>query len=78
MIQLKNGLLFDGSGAAPVVGDVLIDGERIAAVGAFAITENCRVIDCAGLVRSMDAARSIRTRFTKFNGVSLTIDWKTR
>jgi N-acyl-D-amino-acid deacylase len=47
MIALKNGLLFDGTGAPPAPGDVLIDGERIVAIGAAAA--GCLTIDCTGL-----------------------------
>lgn len=46
MIALKNGLLFDGTGAPPAPGDVLIDGERIVAIGAA--PAGCRAIDCSG------------------------------
>src|SRR5204862_90217 len=41
--------LFDGSGAAGVVGDVAIKGDRIVAVGSFAVTGSPKVIDCSGL-----------------------------
>ncbi|HWB95708.1 MAG TPA: D-aminoacylase [Bryobacteraceae bacterium] len=45
-ILLRNGLLIDGSGAAPVRGDLLISGERIAAVGRFDPPADAEVIDC--------------------------------
>ncbi len=47
-LLLKNGLLYDGSGAAPGPADVLIDGARIAALGTFSAPP-CRAIDCSGL-----------------------------
>ena len=49
---LRGGLVCDGSGAAPVAGEVLIEGERIAAVGApGAFREaDAAVVDCAGKV----------------------------
>ena len=49
MILLKGGLVFDGSGAEPIPGDVLIDGARIASVGNGAAPADCRVVDCTGL-----------------------------
>lgn len=45
-ILLRNGVLIDGTGAAPARGHVLIDGERIAAVGHFDPPADCQVIDC--------------------------------
>lgn len=47
MIALKNGLLYDGTGAAPRVEDVLIDDVRIASIGA--VPQGCPSLDCAGL-----------------------------
>lgn len=49
MLLLRNGVLFDGAGAAGISGSVLIDGDRIAATGEFAAPAGCSVIDCAGL-----------------------------
>lgn len=49
---LRNGLLVDGSGAAPVPGDLLIVGDRIAAAGAFEPPGEALVLDCTGLVIS--------------------------
>ena len=49
MFQLIGGLLFDGSGAPPRSGSVLVDGERIVAIGALPPTLNAEVIDCTGL-----------------------------
>lgn len=46
---LKGGLIYDGTGAAPFTGDVLIDGGKIAYVGPEAAQGAERVIDCAGL-----------------------------
>ncbi len=48
MILLKNGWLFDGSGAKPVRGDVLIEGGRIAKIGTIE-APRCRSLDCTGL-----------------------------
>ena len=42
--------LYDGSGAAGVVGDVAIRGERIVAVGRFTVAGKPRLIDGKGLV----------------------------
>jgi dihydroorotase/N-acyl-D-amino-acid deacylase len=47
MIALTNGLVFDGTGAPPVPAGVLIDGERIAAIGSLPPGIPC--IDCSGL-----------------------------
>jgi dihydroorotase/N-acyl-D-amino-acid deacylase len=49
MIFLSNGLLFSGANAPSVDGSVLIDGDRIAAVGALSAPADCVTIDCTGL-----------------------------
>lgn len=46
---LKGGMMFDGGGKPGVIGDVAIKGEKIVAVGAFAVAGTPKVIDCAGL-----------------------------
>ena len=46
---LKNGKIYDGTGAEPFVGDVLVEDERIAAVGSGLQEEADEVIDLAGL-----------------------------
>ena len=46
---LKNGKIYDGTGAEPFVGDVLVEDERIAAVGSGLQDEADEVIDLAGL-----------------------------
>src|SRR5690349_12330125 len=48
-LLLAGGSVVDGSGAEPVRADVLLDGGRIAAVGAIHNLDACR-IDCAGLM----------------------------
>jgi N-acyl-D-amino-acid deacylase len=48
-LLLAGGSVVDGSGAEPVCADVLLDGGRIAAVGAIHNLDACR-IDCAGLL----------------------------
>ncbi len=48
MLLLRNGSIYDGSGAAPVRADVLMDGGRIVKVGAIEAPP-CRSLDCAGL-----------------------------
>jgi N-acyl-D-amino-acid deacylase len=47
---LKGGTIHDGSGAAPVVGDVAIKGAKIVGVGRFETNLGAQVVDCAGLV----------------------------
>ncbi|MBL0157344.1 MAG: amidohydrolase family protein [Bryobacterales bacterium] len=47
-LLLKNGILYDGSGADPVPGDLLIDGGRIASIGVIN-APLCRTLDCTGL-----------------------------
>jgi N-acyl-D-amino-acid deacylase len=47
---LQNGLIIDGTGKTAYRGDVLIEGEIIAGIGAVAAAGAERIIDCAGLV----------------------------
>ena len=49
-ILLKNGKLIDGTGAEPYFADVLIEGDRIAAIGENLTADADKIIDCAGLV----------------------------
>lgn len=48
-LLLTGGMLIDGSGAPRRAGDVLIAGDRIAAVGRFDPPSDARTIDCKGL-----------------------------
>jgi len=48
-ILLKNGKIYDGSGALPFSGDVLIESDKIIKLGANIASEVDRVIDCSGL-----------------------------
>jgi dihydroorotase/N-acyl-D-amino-acid deacylase len=48
-IVLRGGTLFDGTGAPPVAGDVLIESDRIAACGVFETPLDAAVVDCIGL-----------------------------
>ncbi len=47
-IVIRGGVLYDGNGGPPVPGDIAIDGQRIAAVGAVA-ARGARELDAAGL-----------------------------
>ncbi|MDR1936777.1 MAG: D-aminoacylase [Candidatus Accumulibacter sp.] len=47
---LQNALVVDGTGKAAYRGDVLIEGETIAQIGAIDAASAERVVDCAGLV----------------------------
>lgn len=50
LLLLRNGLVFDGSGATPQVGSVLIQGERIADTGPnIATPPDATIIECDGL-----------------------------
>jgi N-acyl-D-aspartate/D-glutamate deacylase len=49
-LVIRGATVYDGSGAAGVVGDLAIKGERIVAVGAFATAGQPRVLDGKGLV----------------------------
>ncbi len=51
-IWLRNGVVIDGSGAPGVPGDILLEGDRIAAVGSFPHPAEARTIDCTGLTVS--------------------------
>jgi N-acyl-D-amino-acid deacylase len=46
---LKGGQIYDGTGSAPFLGDVLIDGNTISYVGESAPGDVDRTIDCTGL-----------------------------
>jgi N-acyl-D-amino-acid deacylase len=48
-VVVRGVTLYDGSGAAGVVGDVAIGGERIVAVGRFTVAATPRIIDGKGL-----------------------------
>ncbi len=49
MILLSQGTVFDGSGAAPQVQNILLDGRRIAAIGPEVTATDCQTLDCRGL-----------------------------
>ena len=51
-VVIRNGTIYDGSGAAPYRGDVAIDGDRIAAVGDVGRAVGTTEIDAAGLAVS--------------------------
>ncbi len=46
---LKGALIYDGSGAKPFTGDVLLEDGRISEIGAAVEAQADRVLDCAGL-----------------------------
>lgn len=46
----KNGLLYDGSGSAPKIGDLLIEDDRIIAVGGIIEKSADEIIDATGLM----------------------------
>lgn len=50
MLLLQNATLIDGSGAPATTGDLLIQGNRIAAVGHCGPATGATVLDCTGLV----------------------------
>ena len=49
-LLIKNGTLVDGSGAAPVKGDIAVDGRQISAVGHLDGADAHRVLDAKGKV----------------------------
>lgn len=49
MLHFRGGWLFDGSGAKPRPGSVLVQGDRITAVGELPDCQNAEVVDCTGL-----------------------------
>lgn len=49
MLHLANGLIYDGSGAAPFPGSVLVEADRIRGLGPLTPPPDCETIDCAGL-----------------------------
>ena len=48
-LLIRNGLVYDGTGAAPVRASVAVDGDRIAAVGALETARGRTEIDAGGL-----------------------------
>src|SRR5687768_13880598 len=48
-VVIRNGTIYDGSGAAPYVGDLLINGDKIVAVGPAAKARGRTEIDASGL-----------------------------
>jgi dihydroorotase/N-acyl-D-amino-acid deacylase len=50
MLLLKNATVIDGTGSAPQSGSVLLNGDRIEAVGPDVNAADCETIDCRGLV----------------------------
>ncbi len=46
---VRNGTVYDGSGAAPFTGDVAVSGDRISAVGKLGRTKAKREVDATGL-----------------------------
>jgi N-acyl-D-amino-acid deacylase len=48
-VVILNGTLYDGTGAAPQVADIAIEGDRIAVIGDFDNADADRVIDASGL-----------------------------
>ncbi len=48
-ILLRNGIIFDGTGADPVRGDILISGDKITEIGDFSKTVASQVIDLEDL-----------------------------
>jgi N-acyl-D-amino-acid deacylase len=51
-VLIRGGTVYDGSGAAPFVGDVAIDGDRIVALGDLAGATAESVVDASGLAVS--------------------------
>ena len=49
-LVLRGGTLFDGTGAAPMVADLAVKGDRIVAIGTFETGKVGLEIDCRGLV----------------------------
>ncbi len=48
-VILRNGMIYDGSGSAPVRGDVAIQGDRIAAIGNVGAAKGKKELDVNGL-----------------------------
>jgi N-acyl-D-amino-acid deacylase len=48
-VVLRNGTIYDGSGSAPFVGDLAIQGDTIAAIGALADTKGKTELDAGGM-----------------------------
>src|ERR1044071_3800554 len=48
-LVIRNGTIYDGTGTAPFRGDVAVDGDRIAAVGALSDARGRAEIDASGL-----------------------------
>ena len=46
---LRHGTIYDGSGGAPFVADVAVDGDRIVAVGDLSAAKGKREVVCTGM-----------------------------
>jgi N-acyl-D-amino-acid deacylase len=49
MLLLSNATVFDGAGEQALPASILLDGQRIAAMGPNVAAEDCQTIDCRGL-----------------------------
>jgi N-acyl-D-amino-acid deacylase len=48
-LLLRHGTIYDGSGGAPFVADVAVEGDRIVAVGDLSAAKARREVDCTGM-----------------------------
>lgn len=49
-LVLRGGMLHDGTGGEPAIGDLAIKDDRIVAVGKFEVAGSPRIVDCVGLI----------------------------
>src|SRR5215475_10844389 len=49
-VVIRNGTIYDGSGGAPITGDVAISGDAIVALGSIDRARSRRELDATGLV----------------------------
>ena len=76
----KNGCIYDGSGAKPAVGDVLIEDDRILQVGGTIQTEADKIVDltglqiCPGLIETAEKAAEIYMKIAHLPRVNTITD----
>ena len=57
-LLLRHGTIYDGSGGAPFIADVAVDGDRIVAVGDLSTAKARREVHCTGMAWHRESSTS--------------------